>query len=101
MCCSILTASIGSSERLLAAGPIYRGLEALYQTETGIDPEAMVIRRAVAEGAREQLLLRETDDDLEVALVFDEQLLSRFESKATDRAFADEHLGDALRWSRA
>lgn len=77
---------------------LYRGLEALYQTDTGVDPEALVVRRPSTEhGAREQLLLRESDDgDLEVALVFDEALLARFEATAAERAFADEHLGDAL-----
>lgn len=76
---------------------LYRGLEALYQTETGVDPEQLVVRRPPSpHGAREQLLLREADDgELEVALVLDEQLLQRFESRA-EQAFADEHLGDAL-----
>lgn len=78
---------------------LYRGLEALYQTETGVDPETLVVRRPTSEGsARELLLLRETDDgELEVALVFDELLLARFEATASqERAFCDEHLGDAL-----
>lgn len=77
---------------------LYRGLEALYQTQTGVDPEAMVVRQPSAPGgARERLLLREADDgDVEVALCLDAQLLARFEAKATERAFADEHLGDAL-----
>lgn len=77
---------------------IYRGLEALYQTETGIDPERLLVRRPAGNGAREQLLLREAEDGaLEVALVFDAQLLERFESHVADRAFADENLVDA--WS--
>lgn len=76
---------------------LYRGLEALYQTETGVDPEQLVVRRASGEGAREQLLLREAEDgDLEVALCLDEQVLRRFEARGAERALADEHLGDAL-----
>ena len=77
---------------------LYRGLEALYQTDTGVDPEAMVVRhRAGPHQARERLLLREAEDgDVEVALCLDAQMLARFESQAPDRAFADEHLGDAL-----
>lgn len=77
---------------------LYRGLEALYQTQTGVDPEAMVVRHGPApDGARERLLLREAEDgDVEVALCFDAQLLARFESKAAERAFDDEHLGDAF-----
>lgn len=76
---------------------LYRGLEALYQTDTGVDPESLVVRRPASEhGAREQLLVRETDEgELEVALLLDEQLVQRFEARA-EQAFADEHLGDAL-----
>ncbi|MCA9709355.1 MAG: hypothetical protein KDK70_26170 [Myxococcales bacterium] len=77
---------------------LYRGLEALYQTETGVDPERVVVRRAPQpQGARELLLLREADDGaLEVSLVLDAQVLARFEAKTDDGAFADEHLGDAF-----
>jgi hypothetical protein len=75
---------------------LYRGLEALYQTDTGVDPELLVVRRPSGDGAREELLLREAEDgDLEVALMLDEQVLQRFEARA-ERALADEHLGDAL-----
>jgi hypothetical protein len=76
---------------------LYRGLEALYQTDTGVDPEALVVRRAADDGTQEQLLLREADDgDLEVALCLDEQVLRRFEARGAARALSDEHLGDAL-----
>ena len=76
---------------------LYRGLEALYQTDTGVDPETLVVRRPPQPGAREQLLLREAEDgDLEVALVFDEQMLARFESSRAARALADENLHDAI-----
>lgn len=87
--------SDGASSSLLRR--LYRGLEALYQTDTGVDPELLVVRRASGEGAREQLLLREAEDgDLEVALVLDEQVLRRFEARGAERALCDEHLGDAL-----
>lgn len=76
---------------------LYRGLEALYQTDTGVDPEQLVVRRPSRHGAREELLLREAEDgDLEVALVLDEQVLQRFEARGAERALDDEHLGDAL-----
>ncbi|MCX4245318.1 hypothetical protein [Paraliomyxa miuraensis] len=78
---------------------LYRGLEVLYQTETGVDPESLVVRRPAGEsGAREQLLLREADDgELEVALVIDAEVLARFEATVTrQRTFCDEHLEDAL-----
>jgi hypothetical protein len=85
----------GASSSLLRR--LYRGLEALYQTETGVDPEQLVVRRASGDGAREQLLLREAEDgDLEVALCLDEQVLRRFEARGAERALCDEHLGDAL-----
>ncbi|MCH9683026.1 MAG: hypothetical protein K0V04_16440 [Deltaproteobacteria bacterium] len=76
---------------------LYRGLEALYQTETGVDPESLVIRRPAHHGPREQLLMREADDgDLEVALVFDTQMLARFEDGDADEALADDNLGVAI-----
>lgn len=75
---------------------LYRGLEALYQIDTGLDPHSVVVRRPASPGPRETLLLRQADDALEVALVFDEQMLSRVEATADDRVLADEHLGDAL-----
>lgn len=74
----------------------YRGLEALYQTETGVDPEQLVVRQRAGTGARERVLLRQTDDALEVALVLDDGILRRFEATAAERVFADEHLGHAL-----
>lgn len=76
---------------------LYRGLEALYQTETGIDPESFVVRRPPQPGARERLLLREAEDGaLEIALALDDELLRRFEATTDERALADEHLGDTL-----
>ena len=76
---------------------LYRGLEALYQTDTGVDPEQLVVRRPPGDGAREELLLREAEDgDLEVALCFDVEVLQRFEARGAERALSDEHLGEAL-----
>ncbi len=76
---------------------IYRGLEALYQTDTGVDPETMLVRGRCTGGARELLLLREADDGVvEASLVLDDRLLRRLESRVVERAFADENLGDAF-----
>ncbi len=84
----------GSPSRLLR---LFRGIEALYQTDSGVDPDALVVRRPSSPGPAEQLLMREADDgDLEVALVFDECMLARFEATDAEAALADENLGDAL-----
>lgn len=77
-------------------GRLYRGLEALYQTDTGVDPHALVVRRPPQPGSRETLLLREVDGALEVALVFDEQMLAQFEASSADTMFSDDNLGEAM-----
>jgi hypothetical protein len=62
-----------------ALGALFRGLEALYQTDTGLHPHDLLIEAdATADGPREQLWLREAEDgELEVGLVLDRQLLRR------------------------
>ncbi len=74
---------------------LFRGLEALYQTETGLDPVS-VMHRASDGVTRETLLLRETDDALEVGLVFADQTLEHLERRTVDYALSDAGLGDAL-----
>ena len=64
---------------------LFRGLEALYGSDTGLDPWDL-LTTDVPPGARETLLLRETDDTLEVALALDAGVLERFEGAAPDRA---------------
>ena len=83
---------------------LYRGLEALYQLDSGLDPGDvlhLVARDGTEDGAQELLLLREADDgDLEVALVLDRALLARVERRADalgrDAALLDDALADTL-----
>ena len=73
---------------------LYGGLEALYQTRSGLDPVALV--RPVAHGPRETLLLRETDDALEVALVLGDHTLQLLARRSIDESLSDAGLGEAL-----
>jgi len=77
---------------------LFRGLEALYELDSGLDPESLLVPiESSAEGIRELLLFRETDDGaLEVALAIDEHTLHRFETKGVDEALGDDGLGHAL-----
>ncbi len=80
------------AERKLRA--LFDGMEALYQTRSGLDP-AEVIQR-VADGPRETLLLREDQDALRVALVFGEETLRLLERRSLDESLSDAGLGEAL-----
>ena len=62
------------------------GLEALYRVETRLDVDAFVIderasarQRGVARAPREQLLVRESDEELSLALFVDAQALENLE----------------------
>jgi hypothetical protein len=81
-----------------ALGRLFRGLEALYQTQTGLHPHDLLIASDPGdEGPREQLLLRESDDgELEVGLVLDRALLSRLAAEGPAALLADGGLADAL-----
>jgi hypothetical protein len=77
----------------------YRGLEALYETRTGLDPGDVLMpyHRTRHSTPRELLLLRETDDGaLEVGLAIDHAVLRKLEAASIDDALSDEGLGDTL-----
>ncbi len=77
----------------------YRGLEALYETHTGVDPRELLMpyHREREATPRELLLLRETEDgDLEVGLAIDHAVLRKLESASIDDALSDEGLPDTL-----
>jgi hypothetical protein len=77
----------------------YRGLEALYETSTGLDPHTVLMpyHRAQQSTPRELLLLRETEDgELEVGLAIDHAVLRKLEDGSVDEALGDEGLGDTL-----
>ncbi|MEZ4449229.1 MAG: hypothetical protein R3B09_07090 [Nannocystaceae bacterium] len=77
---------------------LYRGLEALYAADTGIDPADHVHLFRAGEGrGRELLVIREEEGgDLEVALALDAASLERLEAGGAARALDDAALGDAL-----
>ncbi|MCA9719934.1 MAG: hypothetical protein H6713_08255 [Myxococcales bacterium] len=76
---------------------LYRGLEALYGLESGVDPVAHLHPVESSAGAgREALVLRESPDGLEVALAIDAGVLRRLESVEPARALMDERLADTL-----
>lgn len=77
---------------------LYRGLEALYAADTGIDPADHVHLFQAREGqGRELLVIREDEaGDLEVALALDGAALDRLESRGAAAALDDAGLGDAL-----
>jgi hypothetical protein len=77
----------------------YRGLEALYETSTGLDPGTVLMpyHRTRESTPRELLLLRESEDgELEVGLAIDHAALRKLEDGSVDDALSDEGLGDTL-----
>ena len=76
---------------------MFRGLERLYELDSGLDPETLVVpMQPGAALVRELLVFRESDDGLEVALAIDATTLQRFESDEMEWTLGDEGLGAAL-----
>lgn len=77
---------------------LFRGLEVLYERDSGIDPDALVVPMQDGDASsRELLLFREADDGaLEIALAIEASTLHRFEHNAVEASLGDEGLGDAL-----
>ena len=76
---------------------LFRGLEALYGVDSGVDPVDFLIPYEAAPGAgQELLLLREGDDGLEIGLCLDDATLARLEARAPPQVLADAFLPDAL-----
>ena len=73
---------------------LYDGIEALYQTRSGLDPVDLV--QTVAGGLRETLLLRESEDAVEVTLLLGEATLQQLALRSIDESLSDAGLGDAL-----
>lgn len=73
---------------------LYDGIEALYQTRSGLDPVDLV--QTVAGGLRETLLLRESEDAVEVTLLLGEATLQQLALRSLDESLSDAGLGDAL-----
>ncbi|MCA9691581.1 MAG: hypothetical protein KC636_18395 [Myxococcales bacterium] len=76
---------------------LYRGLEALYGLDSGIDPVHHLISFSSAEGCgRERLVVAQDGEDVAVGLALDEALLAWLESCSPAGALAEDALGDAL-----
>ena len=77
---------------------IYRGLEALYQTSTGVSPSEMLIPFERGDATpREVLIARQSEDgDLEVGLALDAGTLSLLENSSVEDSLGDEQLGHTL-----
>ncbi len=76
---------------------LFRGLEALYGVDSGVDPVDFLVPYEAAPGAgQELLLLREDDEGLEIGLCLDEATLARLEARPPLQVLADAALPDAL-----
>jgi hypothetical protein len=76
---------------------LYRGIEALYGADSGLDPEALLVPHDGTGGIRERLLMRETDDGaLEVGLSLAPEILAAVQDNDVAHALSDDALGDTL-----
>ncbi|HRI07696.1 MAG TPA: hypothetical protein PKW35_07760 [Nannocystaceae bacterium] len=77
---------------------LYRGLEALYGAESGLDPADHLHVFAAGEGrGREVVVVREAEDGaLEIALAIDGAAIERLEASTPEAVLDDACLGDAL-----
>jgi hypothetical protein len=76
---------------------LYRGIEALYGIDTGIDPHDVLLPFDAEVGTNEMLLLREADDGaLEVGLMIDEHVLRCVQDADADAVLGDDALAHAL-----
>lgn len=83
-------------------GRLQRGLERLYRVETRAEVGDFVIdaemreRMGVTRLPREQLLLAETDGELEIGLFVDERAMENLERRDPSHRLDDHNLGDFL-----
>ncbi len=76
---------------------LYGGLEALYGTDSGVDPTAFIVPfSARPRHGPEQLIAREIDGELHLALALDQNLLARIEQLPAAVLLSDEALADGL-----
>lgn len=76
---------------------LFRGIEALYGADSGLDPEALLVPYAAADGLREVLLVHQADDGaLEVGLALDHEVLRAVQDSCVHEALSDDRLGDTL-----
>lgn len=75
---------------------LYRGLEALNGADSGVDPVAFLVP-FTGNGPREELVVvRESEDGVEIALVLAEHALERLERRPHASVLGDAALADTL-----
>lgn len=76
---------------------LYRGLEALYGADSGLDPVAHLHTFTAAEGCgHEVVVIRESEQNLDIALALDKALLQRLCARPPAEVLGDDALADAL-----
>ncbi|HWB82253.1 MAG TPA: hypothetical protein VG755_45125 [Nannocystaceae bacterium] len=77
---------------------LFRGLEALYGADSGLDPHALLVTLPTGDhDVRERVLLREAEDGaLELGLALDERTLRSLESADGAALLSDDGLGHTL-----
>jgi hypothetical protein len=81
---------------------LQRGLEQMYRIDTKVHVQDFVLDEAARDHfapsrrPREQLLLSETDDSLEIGLYVDEATLDRFAGWQPHQGLDDDNMGDFL-----
>ncbi|HFE46257.1 MAG TPA: hypothetical protein ENJ18_12300 [Nannocystis exedens] len=75
---------------------LYRGQEALYGADSGLDPVAHLHTFTATEGCGHELVvIREREQQLDIALALDEALLQRLCARAPADVLGDDSLADA------
>ncbi|MGB1016616.1 MAG: hypothetical protein ACPG4T_20935, partial [Nannocystaceae bacterium] len=82
---------------MLGLRALYGGLEALYGTESGVDPTSFLVPfDARPQHGPEQLIVRQHEGELEVALALDRELLTRMATIPVGKLLDDATLPDCL-----
>lgn len=83
-------------------GRLQRGIEQLYRIDTRVDVDDFLIdaeardQLGVSRAPREQLLVSQTDETVEIGLFVDRDSLANLERNDPSRALGDHNLGDFL-----
>jgi hypothetical protein len=78
---------------------LYRGLEALYGADSGVDPVDFLVPFTAADSADaadELVVVREAEDGLEIGLALATRVLERLEAQGHAHVLADAALADTL-----
>lgn len=82
---------------MIALRGLYRGLEALYGADSGVDPLDYLVPFHQGTGEHSELVLvRESDDGVEIALALAEGALASLEGRPHDSVLDDAALADTL-----